>query len=159
MSVNKFIVVVAGLMLIQGCGGQGSRTNSGVGASQADASALAATCEALAKEYARALPEAKHCTPGDPTTCASVNLPGLAYQVPAGQVAAPNPEWVAGLDFCPGGPGVNPGRIAALQEVLVRYRAAGCDTTSFSPGCPAARDVVLPAPECTAPEGATAICN
>ncbi len=73
-----------------------------------------ALCQAIAQEYATALPAAQVCDVAASNSCGASRLRSL-------------------MDLCQCFVPVNPGRVAALDGIEARFAAQGC---TGGPGCP-----------------------
>src|SRR4051812_533698 len=119
------LTVVA--MVICGCGGKATGTAS-LSASDSVAPGSPLTgCADIATEYLAVLQTALACDPAAADPCGAQRPLVVSEGSSVHDAKVTGLCWVAGVGY------VNPARAASLDQVLLRYQAAGCSVT-FCPG-------------------------
>jgi len=126
--VGRLTLVAA---VVCGCGGKPAGTASpstsdGVVSGGAPGSPLTA-CAAIAMEYRSVLRTALVCDPGAADPCGAQRPLVVSEGSSVDDAKVTGLCWVAGVGY------VNPARTASVDQVLLRYQAAGC-SISFCPG-------------------------
>jgi len=127
--IVRRLTLVAAVAL--GCGQESTGTaaqssSDGVVSGGASGSPPAG-CAAIATEYLAVLRAALVCDPAAPAPCAAERPLVVSEGSSTEDAKITGLCWVAAADY------VNPARTAALDQVLLRYAAAGC-TVGFCPG-------------------------